>query len=221
MPVWGDDAKPGRTLNGSASHGFNASCSQRPTKASPRHRKDFSCCKILQFRGLKVGLCYTGIVDCCDVAQRDAPEAVTGSAVADMHDATAMPRGAGWRSGSTLGAIAVALLPKCPACWSAYAGLSSLLGLSFVVEQRYLLPLTCALLALSLAALGLQARRQRRYGPWLLACAAAIATLTGKFALVHDGLMYAGIGSLLLASLWSSCRWSGLLRRAPVSAPAS
>src|SRR6476620_5070620 len=132
---------PGRTLNGSASHGFNASCSQRPTKASPRHRKDFSCCKILQFRGLKVGLCYTGIVDCCDVAERDAPEAGTGSALADLHDATpglmtpghgtpgqaAMPRGAGWRSGSTLGAIAVALLPKCPACWSAYAGLSSLL----------------------------------------------------------------------------------------------
>jgi hypothetical protein len=112
----------------------------------------------------------------------------------------------------------VALLPKCPACWSAYAGLSSLFGLSFVVEQRYLLPLTCALLALALAALGLQARRQRRYGPWLLACSAALATISGKFAFDHDGLMYAGIGALLLASLWSSCRWSRLLpRRAPLA----
>lgn len=111
----------------------------------------------------------------------------------------------------------MALLPKCPACWSAYAGLSSLLGMSFVVEQRYLLPLTCALLTLSLTALGVQARRQRRYGPWLLACSAAIATLTGKFALGDDSLMYAGIGGLLLASLWSSCRWSWLPRRASVT----
>jgi hypothetical protein len=145
------------------------------------------------------------------------------SGVGELHDATPGPAlargaGAGWRSTSTLGAIAVALLPKCPACWSAYAGLSSLLGLSFVVDQRYLLPLTCALLTLSLAALGLQARRRRRYGPWLLACSAAIATLTGKFAFNQDGLMYAGIGALLLASLWSSCRWNWLPRRASVAA---
>lgn len=111
----------------------------------------------------------------------------------------------------------MALLPKCPACWSAYAGLSSLLGLSFVVEPRYLLPLTVALLALALAALGLQARRQHRYGPWLLACSGALATVAGKFALDLEGLMYTGIGSLLLASLWSSCRWSWLPRRASLT----
>jgi mercuric ion transport protein len=164
-------------------------------------------------------------VDCCDVAQREVLEDATHSGGGEARDATpgsaarARSAGSGWRSSSTLGAIAVALLPKCPACWSAYAGLSSLLGLSFVVEECYLLPLTCALLTVSLAALGLQARRQRRYGPWLLACSAAIATLVGKFALMHDGLMYAGIGSLLLASLWSSCRWGWQPRRAPLSQP--
>jgi mercuric ion transport protein len=112
------------------------------------------------------------------------------------------------------GAIAVALLPKCPACWSAYAGLSSLFGLSIALEERYLLPLTSALLALAVGALWLQARRGRGYGPWLLGCGAASATLGGKFALESDMLMYAGIGSLLLASVWSSCRW-GWLRAVP------
>lgn len=188
---------------------------------------------------------YSGVVDCCGgVEGRVAGSRVVGSRVAGsrvvegdvvesradspraaLHHATperagssgaSRSRGAG---GSTLGAIAVALLPKCPACWSAYAGLSSLLGLSFVVEQRYLLPLTAALLGLALAALGLQARRQRRYAPWWLACAAASATLAGKFAFDQDVVMYTGIGGLLLASLWSSCRWSRLLpRRASLSA---
>jgi mercuric ion transport protein len=101
------------------------------------------------------------------------------------------------------GAIAVALLPKCPACWSAYAGLSSLLGLSFVVEPSYLLPLTSGLLALALVPLWLQARRGRGYAPWLLACAAAAATLLGKFVLESDALLYGGVASLLLASFWS------------------
>lgn len=105
--------------------------------------------------------------------------------------------------GTVGGAIAVALLPKCPACWSAYAGVSSLFGLSFVVEERYLLPLTSALLALALTALGLQARRRRGYGPWWLACAAAAATLIGKFALESDALLYSGVAGLLLASLWT------------------
>ena len=175
---------------------------------------------------------YRDAVDCCDfvegrVAERPVVEGARVESRADspraaLHHATldgagpsrtSRSPGAGLRRGSTLGAVAVALLPKCPACWSAYAGLSSLLGLSFVVEQRYLLPLTAALLGLALAALGLQARRQRRYAPWLLACAAASATLAGKFAFDQDAILYTGIGGLLLASLWSSCRWSRLLPR--------
>jgi hypothetical protein len=156
-------------------------------------------------------------VDCCNVEPSEPPGPAPGA-------------GSGWRrGGSVASAIAVALLPKCPACWSAYAGLSSLLGLSFVVEQRYLLPLTTLLLALALAALALQARRARSYGPLALAALAAATTLAGKFALESDVLLYSGLGSLLLASLWSSCRGAqrlALLRRwlsgraAPDSAPA-
>ena len=139
-------------------------------------------------------------MDCCNTGD-------TGTAGAATSEVRGGARGgaqSSLRRASTVGgAIAVALLPKCPACWSAYAGLSSLLGLSFVVEERYLLPLTSALLALALVALWLQARHGRGYGPWLLACAAASATLIGKFAIDSDTLLYAGVASLLLASLWS------------------
>lgn len=123
-----------------------------------------------------------------------------------------------------LGAIAVALLPKCPACWSVYAGLSSVLGLSFVVREAYLLPLTAGLLVLSLCALGLPSRQGRgglsarrpSLPLWLLACAGALAALLGKFALASDALLYAGLLTLLAPALWSSRRrgWWSLRGRA-------
>ena len=147
-------------------------------------------------------------MDCCNPVDGDTEGAeAEGAAAAEAHGGVrsdAHGARASWRRAGTVGsAIAVALLPKCPACWSAYAGLSSLLGLSFVVEQRYLLPLTSGLLVLALVPLWLQARRGRGYAPWLLACGAALATLLGKFALESDALLYGGIASLLLASLWS------------------
>jgi mercuric ion transport protein len=107
------------------------------------------------------------------------------------------------RTGPVLSAVAVALLPKCPACWSVYAGLSSLLGLSIALEQRYLLPLTCGLLLLSIGALVLQARRGRGHGPWRLATCAAVLIVLGKFAWENDPCTYAGAAGLLFASLWS------------------
>jgi mercuric ion transport protein len=117
-----------------------------------------------------------------------------------------------WKRLSTFaGAIAVALLPKCPACWSAYAGLSSLLGLSFVVETRYLLPLTSALLGLCVCALALQARAGRGHGPWLLGLLASAGVLTGKFMLDSQLCMYTAVAGLALAASWSG--WLGVRQR--------
>jgi hypothetical protein len=153
------------------------------------------------------------IVDCCESVPPPETSTATSSALTPGTE-----RRDGWRrSGTLLGAIAVVLLPKCPACWSVYAGLSSLLGLSFVVKASYLLPLTASLLALSLGALWLQARRGRGLGPWLLACAGALTTLVGKFGLESEPLLYCGLGTLLAASLWSSCRWGWLATRAALS----
>lgn len=105
-----------------------------------------------------------------------------------------------------LPSIGAALLPKltCPACWPAYAGLLSSLGISFVDYTPYLLPLTAIFLAIALAALAYRASRRRGYAPFWLGGGAALAVLIGKFGFDSDAAMYAGLAALVVASAWNS-----------------
>lgn len=118
------------------------------------------------------------------------------------------PRGAtGWRSGlAILPGIAAALLPKvaCPACWPAYAGLLSALGLSFLMRSSWLLPLTAAFLVIASGSLAFRAGKRRGYGPFALGLVASPIVLLGKFVLESDAALYAGISLLVVASLWNS-----------------
>lgn len=112
-----------------------------------------------------------------------------------------------WRlNGAMLPAFGSALLPKltCPACWPAYAGLLSSLGVGFVDYTPYLLPLTIGFLAFALAALGYRASRRRGYGPVLLGTMASAVVLVGKFRYDSDPAMYAGLAALVMASLWNT-----------------
>jgi len=71
-----------------------------------------------------------------------------------------------WKQGLlALPGIGVSILPKlaCQACWPAYAGLLSSVGLGFLISTAYLLPLTIAFLALALTALAFKARDRRGY----------------------------------------------------------
>ena len=70
----------------------------------------------------------------------------------------------------TVPGISVALLPKlaCPLCWPVYSGIVSSVGLGFLISTKYLLPLTIALLILTLGALAHHARQRRMYGPFVL-----------------------------------------------------
>lgn len=137
-------------------------------------------------------------VDCCSLDSEQSPtEALT-------------PRTApAWkRAGVVVAAVGVALLPKCPACWSVYAGLSSVLGVSFVLDPALLMPLTLASFALALAALGTMARRTRRYLPLGLGVASVLVVWAGKFAANSDALTWLGLIGLIVASV-------GARRRAP------
>jgi hypothetical protein len=115
------------------------------------------------------------------------------------------------RASAVLTAVGVALLPKCPACWSVYAGLSSVFGVSFVIEPALLLPLTLTSLALALASLGSMARRTRSYLPFAVGAASALGVWAGKFVLNSDALTWLGLFGLILASL-------GARRRGPRAA---
>ncbi len=103
-------------------------------------------------------------------------------------------------------AVLVAALPvvSCPACWPAYAGLLSALGLPLLVNSAWLLPLCTVLLAVAIGSLGFRATRRRGYGPFVLGSAAAIIVIAGKFWAGSDVALYGGIALLLGASAWNS-----------------
>lgn len=133
----------------------------------------------------------------------------------------AAPARAGWRSSfAALPAIGAAALPKltCPACWPAYSGLLSSMGVSFINYTPYLFPLTATFLLVSLIALGWRALRRRGYGPLWLGLAASAVLLVGKFAFDSDIAMYAGMVVLVAASLWNA--WPRARREAAGNCPA-
>jgi hypothetical protein len=111
-----------------------------------------------------------------------------------------------WRGFAVLPGIGSALLPKvaCPACWPAYAGFLSSLGLGFLMKEAWLLPLTAVFLTLAVSVLAYRARRRRGFGPFALGIAAALVVLVGKFRFERDDMMFVGIGLLIAASLWNS-----------------
>ncbi len=105
-----------------------------------------------------------------------------------------------------LPAIGAALLPKltCPACWPAYAGLLSALGVGFFDYTPWLLPLTLVFLVFTLLTLAWGARKRRGYGPLAMGLAATAIIAIGKFGFDADSAIYLGITVLVGASLWNA-----------------
>jgi mercuric ion transport protein len=81
----------------------------------------------------------------------------------------------------------------------AYAGLLGAMGLAFLLQTVYSLPITLIALSLVLGALGFRARRRRGYGPLVLGLVAATLLLVGKFAVEVDVATYAGVALLIVA----------------------
>lgn len=119
---------------------------------------------------------------------------------------------------AVLPGIGVSLLPKlmCPACWPAYAGIVSSLGLGLLISEKYLLLLTVAFLAVSTATLGFRAERRHGYGPFCMGAIAAAAIVVCKFYFDSERATYAGVTLLFVASLWNS--WPRRADSAPCSA---
>jgi hypothetical protein len=102
-------------------------------------------------------------------------------------------------------AIGAVLIPgvSCPACWPAYAGLLSSLGLGFVNYTPYLFPLTLLCLAVAVLSLGFRARRRHGYGPLVLGFVGGAIILTGKFVLAWKVVTYVGVIFLVSACIWN------------------
>lgn len=109
-------------------------------------------------------------------------------------------------NGAMLPTVGVAFLPKlaCPACWPAYAGLLSSLGIGFFDYTPFLLPLTAVFVLIAIAALAYRARQRRGYKPFLMGLLAGAILLIGKFHFDSDAAMYTGLSLLVAASLWNT-----------------
>ena len=102
----------------------------------------------------------------------------------------------------TLAAFLPAL--TCPACWPAYAGLLSSLGIGFLWEGPYLLPITVALLGIALAALAHGASQRRGYGPLALGGIGSVAVILAKFLFYRPWFAAVAAGLILAASVWNA-----------------
>lgn len=182
---------------------------------SAAHVRGFGSPTIL-VDGVDVGGLAAGAEDCCRVYEGGgAPSveviaAVLGRAdqreVVAEEQATTPPRNR-WKSTvAVLPGIGIALMPKvvCPLCWPAYAGILSAAGLTFLMEDRWLLPISAIFLLAALAALAWRAGSRRGYGPLGLGAVSAGTILVGKFALDSTVTVYVGIAALVLACVWNA-----------------
>ena len=94
----------------------------------------------------------------------------------------------GLRGALSLPAVGLALMPKvmCPACWPAYAGLLSALGIGFIPTAAYLVPLTVVFLVIAVAPLAMRARSGMSRVPFVLGLVASGLVLLGQSWLRSD-----------------------------------
>jgi len=182
----------------------------RVSPSSPAHARQYGSPTILVDGEDVTGAFPSDGANCCRVyhSDRDGVQGVPpiDAITSALRNGTKKNAAGGLRSWlAILPAIGVAMLPKlaCPACWPAYAGLLSSVGLGFLTHTAYLLPLTVAFLLVAVGALGFSARSRHGFGPLVTGLAAALIVIVGKFQFESGPAMYFGIALLIGASLWN------------------
>jgi len=115
-------------------------------------------------------------------------------------------KAAGLGVAATLPGIGAALLPAvtCPACWPAYAGLLSSMGLGFIDYSPWLLPVMAIFLGISVAILAWQGYRRQSYGPLLVGVIGAALIIWDRLVPGSEWALYGGVGLLIAASVWNA-----------------
>ena len=106
-------------------------------------------------------------------------------------------------AGSIGSGIAMALVPKCPACAAAYLGVVSAFGIDQWAPD-FLWPLTYGLFGLAIAFLGLRALRTASFRPFVLSVLGAVVLACGRVYDAHPALVWAGALMFVLGVLWSA-----------------
>lgn len=87
----------------------------------------------------------------------------------------------------------------------------SAIGLGFLMQERYLLPITITLLALAILGIAYRARIRRGYAPAIVAAASGVTLVIAKFVLDSAAATYGAAGVFAVAAIWNA--WP--LRHAP------
>jgi len=149
------------------------------------------------------------LVVCAKHPTGSAPTALESSCEDVM---TVFSRNSCVSGASITSGVAMALIPKCPACVAAYFGFLSAFGIDQWAPD-YLWPLTYSLFAVSVAFLGFRAWRRAFYPPFALALVGAGVLAVARAQDASSALVWTGCGVFLLAVLWSA-------RRSPAQEPA-
>ena len=114
-------------------------------------------------------------------------------------------QGRWWLSpGGLVSALLAALLPKCPLCFMAYAGVAGLFGIDPFIYSFWIMPVTIAFSVFTLAILFLQAGRNRRYLPFFTGLLAISFILLDKFYLNSNLVFYVALVLLLASLIWAT-----------------
>ena len=155
---------------------------------------DSDCCRVYEDQGSRL----TGV----------PPVSLIAAALRGLEPGTRGGRGGtGWlRSMVPLPGVGAALLPvgACPACWPAYGGLLSSLGLGFLLKTTYMLPITATFFGLAVFALAYRANTRRGYAPFILGTVSAALVIVFKFAYAFAPAAFLGLAGLVAASLWNA-----------------
>lgn len=111
-----------------------------------------------------------------------------------------------WRSslGTISGATLLAFFTRllCPSCWPMYAGILSSMGLGFLMQKVWLMPLTIITLLFVIASLAYRANSRRGLNPFILGILGAVVLLSGQFIL-PDISTEKDLFDWILISKWS------------------
>lgn len=114
------------------------------------------------------------------------------------------------------GACSVGLLGLfCPVCVPAVGAFVTSIGLGFAATTRFMYPMLGLMSAMFLLGLAWDYRHTRTPLPLILGIAGVIAIPLGRYVLFSLPLVYAGIGAVVVAGLWSILRHTKVQAAAP------
>jgi protein SCO1/2 len=108
----------------------------------------------------------------------------------------------------TLGAVGLALFPKCPMCWAAYLSMLGIAGLEPLTHTSWVQGVLAAAIAVNLGSVWLRGQASRRLGAFWLVSAGTAALFVGRFVPGWESAAALGVALTSAGTLLSTLRFT-------------